>query len=384
MKKVLEICGLTLFGLVSGIALIELAWLAYGAFLPLPNAEHEFGRYIYLYGGQNHVFKNYEGFYVFSPNDKIRVVGAHISTKPPVVEFDYNIKTNNFGLIGEQDLDQNIDSLLFIGDSFTAGQGAEPWLENISTEVKALNYQPINGGMVGAGFEQFARLDDFLTRNRVAIKKVMVIFISDDYTRKSGNMPVEALKCLEDITECDGSDVLYPAPVGGDLAPRLERIRQLAMSKEQELTEQEDTFNASAKRQLKRFLPASSLAYATLKNCINYGCLSFHLQTCPTQECTVSDSAIQRIVSKYGSENVLFVHLPEKSELGKGPNWIGAMARGAIAKAHGRLFDGIRECGLQLDDYHVIDGHPNARGYDKIANCIMNAATVITQSQRLQ
>jgi len=98
-------------------------------------------------------------------------------------------------------------------------------------------------------------------------------------------MPIEALKCLEDIAECDGSDVLYPAPVVGDLAPRLEKIRQLVLAKEHELTKQEDTFSASAKRQLKRFLPASSHAYSTVKNCINYGCLASYVKTCPTQGC---------------------------------------------------------------------------------------------------
>jgi hypothetical protein len=88
--------------------------------------------------------------------------------------------------------------------------------------------------------------------------------------------------------------------------------------------------------------------------------------------------AISNIVRKYGSENVLFVHLPEKLELDKGPNWIGSMARKEIAKAHGRLFDGFRECGLNVDDYYVIDGHPNKRGYDKIANCVLKAVAEVT------
>src|SRR5712691_916624 len=182
MKHLLAICSLCLFGIIIGIISVEIAWFAYGFFFTLPNvSSSDFSRYIYLYGGQHHVFKNYDDFYVFSPNDKLRVVGANISTGPPVVEFDYHVQTNNFGLIDDRNLEKHADSLLLVGDSFTAGEGAEPWFEKISSGIRGLNFQPINGGIIGAGFGHFAKVDDLLSRHQIAIRKIIVIFISDDY-----------------------------------------------------------------------------------------------------------------------------------------------------------------------------------------------------------
>ena len=35
--------------------------------------------------------------------------------------------------------------------------------------------------------------------------------------------------------------------------------------------------------------------------------------------------------------------------------------------------NGWRACGLALDDFFPLDGHPNASGYEKIRRCVLRS-----------
>ena len=89
-----------------------------------------------------------------------------------------------------------------------------------------------------------------------------------------------------------------------------------------------------------------------------------------------SRAAIADLIKIYGPENVAFLHVPQKDEVGHGPNSLGLKARGAIEDAGGKLFDGFKQCQLTSADYYANDNHPNKGGYSKIAAC---AAKVINQ-----
>ena len=52
--------------------------------------------------------------------------------------------------------------------------------------------------------------------------------------------------------------------------------------------------------------------------------------------------AIADLIRIYGPENVAFLHVPQKDEVGHGPNSLGLKARGAIEDAGGKLFDGFK------------------------------------------
>ena len=94
--------------------------------------------------------------------------------------WDYKFSTNNYGLVQEFDLTKKKKSLLFLGDSCTEGQGAEPWINYLGENYKGL--QIINGGIQGTGFRQFENLDKYLS-NIFTIQKAVVIFISSDVRR---------------------------------------------------------------------------------------------------------------------------------------------------------------------------------------------------------
>ena len=50
--------------------------------------------------------------------------------KKNIILVEFN--TNNFGLVQNSDIFSNQDSILFLGDSFTQGQGASPWINNFN------------------------------------------------------------------------------------------------------------------------------------------------------------------------------------------------------------------------------------------------------------
>ena len=113
-------------------------------------------------------------------------------------------------------------------------------------------------------------------------------------------------------------------------------------------------------------LPASYHVYKHFKESAGFGGADF---TRAEQESRV---AIAELIRLYGPENVAFIHLPQKDEVGYGPNNLGLRARRAIEAAGGKLFDGFKLCQLTGTDYYVNDDHPNKDGYTKIAACAAN------------
>jgi hypothetical protein len=74
----------------------------------------------------------------------------------------------------------------------------------------------------------------------------------------------------------------------------------------------------------------------------------------------------------YRPENIVFIHLPQKNEIGPGPDALGLKARHAIEDAGARWYDGFKLCQVTASDYHTNDEHPNQSGYRKIAACTAN------------
>src|SRR5262249_20353927 len=86
-----------------------------------------------------------------------------------------------------------------------------------------------------------------------------------------------------------------------------------------------------------------------------------------------SKRAILTLVAELGTDNVLFIHLPQKDEVGSSPTWYGRQADDFIIEHRLALINGFAKCGLTIQDYHKHDGHPNATGYAKIAACVQRA-----------
>ena len=92
------------------------------------------------------------------PDQEVREVAVYEGE----IEYDIRFRTNNFGFIDEIDYEPtsgNSDkrSVVFVGDSFTAGTGGGPWVAELRERVIKYSDEVLiyNLGLVGAGFEHF-------------------------------------------------------------------------------------------------------------------------------------------------------------------------------------------------------------------------------------
>jgi hypothetical protein len=342
---------------VCGVTVVELLYHVYNVLASSKRVEYKVDRRIMFFGDGDKTFENKNDIFTYSANKDIRSLAVYFNDDNFVIEYSYRFHTNNFGLVQDADIARNVNSMLFLGNSFTEGQGAAPWFRHVAGEISNLGYQPINGGLWGTGFGQWSKLETYLESKSIQIQKLVVLFISDDYNRDIWHFHDQVLQCLSVASNCRGDEGVYPLPPMEELSSWVNRIK--------------DARRASFKERLKKLLPASYRVYDFIE--ARLGRVTLIAQH--------SDAAIAGLIEKYGTMNVTFIHLPQKDELDRA-NRLGLSARRSIEKAGGRLYDGFKLCGLTPSDYHINDGHPNERGYAKIAHCTSRIIEQREGSQR--
>jgi hypothetical protein len=339
--------------ILIGIFLFE---LSSQLFLPwVRNADPQMQHLIYFFDGPDTIFRDYGETFTYVPHSDIRVVTLSYSDVDFNTEYDYHIRTNNFGFVQDTDVVPEQTSLLLLGDSFTEGVGAEPWFRSVSPEIAKLGYQPINGGIGGTGFSGWLKLDRYLVAANIRIRKLVILFISEDFRRPAWNIVPGELRCFSDLSLCrvdEGVFFRYRLPPPEQLPSWVAKIKAGRV--------------ATLKARTKALLPATHLVYRNLTELVRPSARD----ELGEQE---SRAAIAEFIKTYGPENVAFIHLPRKEEIDSGPDAFGLKARRSIQEAGGRLFDGFKLCRLVAADYHPHDLHPNSRGYAKIAACTMSA-----------
>ena len=75
----------------------------------------------YMLFEEGDVFQNVGNFFKYYPNKKILSETFYRTDGKFIKEYSYDIITNNFGLVQNTDIKKGIDSILFLGDSITAG-----------------------------------------------------------------------------------------------------------------------------------------------------------------------------------------------------------------------------------------------------------------------
>jgi hypothetical protein len=340
---------------VSAVLAIVLFELVCYLFVPSIRGAsvYDWSHRILFIDGDKGTFRNQGDIFTYIPHGDIRTTVVYFSDHGYDVEYDYRFKTNNYGLVQDFDIVSARPSILLLGDSFTEGQGAEPWFRQLAAKADSLPYQIINGGLFGTGFEQWSKLERYLAdEQKVKIKKLIVLFISDDYLRHSWKFSETFLHCLQLDSFCNsGEGDFNRRPSSAELSARVDQIRASRAPR---------TYLQRLQRQARALLPATYQICDYLRVKFGWDQHTARLN---------SRLAIAHFIKVYGKENIAFMHLPQKDEM-SGPNEIGVEARQSIEDAGGELYDGFKLCGLTEADYHVHDGHPNKQGYGKIANCV--------------
>jgi lysophospholipase L1-like esterase len=329
-----------------GIVLLEVfCWLfvqSVGANIPGRD------RRVVFFDGRSPIFQNHGDIFTYLPNNDIRNVTAFFNKDAYVVEYDYRFRTNNLGLTQESDVLPRRKSLLLLGDSFTEGQGAEPWFQFVAPTIDKLGYQPVNGGVMGTGFGQWLKLTQYLASKDIDVRKLVVLFISDDYRRDVWSIQPPVFQCVSGSPLCRvENSYLYRLPPPGEMSSWIDRVRTARGPMRPQL-----------KLSLAALMPATYSGYIYVKQLLRF-----------SRAEEEAHAAIAEMVSMYGPKNIAFIHLPQKDEIEVGPDSPGLRARRAIEEAGGKLFDGFKLCGLKSADYYTNDNHPNKSGYTKIAAC---------------
>jgi hypothetical protein len=136
------IAGLALITIsaITGVILVELICYFFAPSIMTRSVDPWNSR-IMFFDGNSTIFQNDDDIFTYIPDNDVRHFTVYFSDHDFVVEYDYRLHTNNFGLVQNSDITPTLPSVLLLGDSFTEGQGAEPWFSQLTSETADLPYQ---------------------------------------------------------------------------------------------------------------------------------------------------------------------------------------------------------------------------------------------------
>ena len=324
-------------------------------------------RLMFYSEGRN--FRNTEwGGFTYQPSSEIHVLTYYITDlRGPELtkEFEYTMQADSNGLIEPRAPDGAKPVLLLLGDSFTEGQGAFPWFYDLQRRwPDGSAYEVMNGGLMATGVQSWELLHRELAR-RVPVAKILVLFISEDWTRPVWRFDPQVLRCLANAADCTGEENFYGLPAGSSAAvAQVKRIGRLRAEMLHRKLADESLLDHSA-----LYTKLIAPAFRGIRGYIQSG----HLGSHRLEQFDVSKRAALVLIHDAGPDNIVFMHIPQKDEVTSGPSWIGRKADRFLEESGFTPLDGFSRCRLTLQDFHVHDGHPNARGYGKLEACVEKA-----------
>ena len=314
---------------------------------------------------QGPVFENKKDYFVYEKNSKVRSVTFYFKDGKWQREYDYHFLTNNFGLVQASDIDVAKSHILLLGDSFLEGQGSSPWFDGLADLSNLDDQYLINGGILGTGFQSWKLLHDDL-REFLEIKKIYVLFISDDFRREPWTMKQSTLTSISEFKYCEGGEDFFGLPEDSKVEKYLDKFYEF---RNRTPARQFDTLDRT-KEVIFRFFPSSTALYSALKSFI-LNDSSTKRNTAESEAQTRNAQVIEDLINEYGSD-ITFIHIPSKDEVILGTrSELGKRADQVILHNGGRLLDFAEVCPLQARHFLPIDGHPNSQGYARIKQCFI-------------
>src|SRR5262245_13161978 len=308
-----------------------------------------------------------EGFWTYRFNTTIRELAAYgVSTllphRPKVfVEYDCLMKSNNVGLLQNDDIEPGSAATVIVGDSFTAGQGGCPWFDRLQARRK--NDHLVNGGLMGTGFGHWVHLIEYLQHQGIRPERLLAIAISQDFERTAWIWDQAQLDCLErQICPAEDDPGLW-LPVGVQ-ENHLEMFQRTAGR---------CSIRFRHKRWLghwKTYLEQNFYLYKFADRArTNVLAMAKGMQPAEVpSEFPVAEAALESFKSLHIPLHVLLV--TQRYETGVLGDRRHLEAVVAALDAHGV---GHSLCRLSKEDFMRYDGHPSRVGYDKLVSCVDSA-----------
>lgn len=345
MKKVSRIIFINIIILFLLLIILELSLIIYSKINNINFINDNRTSNLFRVYEEGEIFKNYKNFYTYKENLKNkRYLNFYKLEKEIIKVWDYKFSTNNFGLVQKFDLDTQIKSILFLGDSFTEGQGAKPWLENLGRSFRG--YQVVNGGFGGTGPIQFKNLNNYLS-NKINIEYRIVILIPSDIRR--GIVKLNNTNCIKNYFECNKNNNVFSIPKNNNFNIE-EHLSKFVFNKK-----------IDTKKNIKFFIRDLYL-YQYLRKYINL----FRLKN--DKNIKYNLNSLLELEKKY-KDKIVFIQIKDASEIMfKKASYETELINKFFSKNDIRKHNCDMNNDLSL--FHKYDFHPNKNGYTVLRNCV--------------
>ena len=305
-----------------------------------------------IFNSNNTISLNPEGNTLIKSDDKLVAIAEDDD-----IEIDFNTDTiSQKSQLTKIEDKKEVKSILFLGDSFTEGQGAESWINKFNGKYK--DYQILNGGFLGAGFQQFKLINDYLSDYN--IEKVFVLYIGNDLRRDVFQFNNQQIACLKNSLNCKGHEIFFGSPPNKkDIMSFLDNLKNMQESND---VNRKFTFKL-IRRSIKKKL---SELYV-IKIPLDF--LRSKLYKSNNEKILRNFESIDELIEIH-DKNISFINLKMKDEIiNKKKSYETIYAKNYILKKTNNFF----ECDFDNDiNNYYIDGHPNSKGYESLYNCIKN------------
>ena len=303
---------------------------------------------------QGQIFENINNFFKYRPNLSIRHEVFFDIKDEFLKEYSYEIKTNNFGLVQDNEIYPNEPSVLLLGDSFTEGMGAPAWINFFGGKIN--KYQLINGGIFGTGPQQFELLEKHIDKI-YDLEKVVILYIGSDIIRDPFNFSKQNLKCFENYDLCKGPENFYGFPLmEEDPIPFLRKLKKYRVNQ----------LNEFSWKKIRRKIRSSITNLNIVRMPIEF--LKYKFYKSKNEKISKNFDSIRNLIEKY-KKDIIFIQIQTLDEIyNNRKNYNSVYAEKFITSLTDKHF----YCGFEDDasNFYTYDGHPNEAGYKKLYKCV--------------
>lgn len=312
-------------------------------------------------------FKNEKDFIIYHPNQKIRHITLFTkkkikSLKDIIIETDYFIETNNLGLVMKNEIYQNDNVILIIGDSFTEGQGDKPWFYKLEdtnyNQVKLMNL-----GIMGSGPMGWLSLTNYVkNKNKLKIEGAVINIILPDLVREKWIHNKKQIDCLKNgLCNYRGAfqGVDFNKLSSYDEIKNYEFINRNRKIGAGNDIKNNEVFLSFIKSILKQSKLLKDIYYGFIKkNFINTEIYRNNLNAI---------SKINQI-----SKNNLFINIISTKKVNFN-NYKSKDIYNDFIEFLNIKKIGYSWCEINSEGFHKYDDHPNSVGYEKVKKCTSKA-----------
>jgi len=358
----LLIISSTLFALVLGEVLVRII-------VPIvaPDAFHPER---FLFWSSPHFISDQNGATRMIPNESVRTVAIYSGQ----IEYDVKYQTNNLGFIDHKDYIENNSSerlIAFVGDSFTAGyHGGKPWVPKLRDSLaRDHNLEIYNLGVDGTGIIHFEKiLESF--GEQIKFNEIVIVAIGGDFIRRYwqphiSDGEVRFCESFHPLETClNGKPFFTTFDYNASPTDVLMSATVLA-----------ERYAQSKKRDLRSIASEKSMLFALLRSRAVLTNLLRDGELPKWQRLILEDNilALKIIRSKYSDMKITLIHIPTRPDV-LAKKYLLPIEK-YVQAAGIDYYPAFYNCTWSRDMYLAIDGHPNKKGYENIANCIRDAIT---------